>query len=85
MDKNILYAIVYSPIFFLIIYLVFFNKLESSKKNIIEKKEETNLKINNNYMNNNIKQISLNDFKEEIKSEDTILVDIRTPMEWQRY
>jgi rhodanese-related sulfurtransferase len=36
-------------------------------------------------INNNIKQISLEEFKKEIEKDDTILIDIRTPMEWEKY
>ncbi len=82
MTKTTLQAIIYLPIFILIIYLIFFYKwwqIDKTRRN-------TNNTINDTKMiNKNIKQISLEKFKKEVKKENTILIDIRIPIEWERY
>ncbi len=87
MTKATLQAIVYTPLFVLIIYLVFFYKWWQINKNTskTEKSSTNNIIKDKKMINNNIKQISLEEFKKEMQSGDTILIDIRTPMEWERY
>lgn len=84
MEKSTLYTIVFFPILLLLIYIMFFYK---EKESIEVEKDKLNLqKLNIEEINvNNFTSIDSSEFKKEIESWNSILIDIRTPQEWEKY
>ena len=61
-----------------------FNQEENNKNNIQKIKKNKNME-KNFWWKNNFSQIFLNEFKEELKNKEVVLLDVRTPEELKKF
>lgn len=79
MDYKTLYSIIFAPILLSMIYMVYlqFQKPDTTTN--------TSSITNTQMTNQNISQISLEEFKTELLDEDVILIDVRSAQEQATY
>ena len=83
MDYKALYWLVFSPILIAMIYILYayYSGDAESSKNLNTKNTEQMIQKENN----SFEQISLESFKEELESWETILIDVRKKEEQEKY